>query len=125
MFRGDHTGCAPISYRSEIFHSIIEQDAGVARGAATLESFRPKGLGKKTPAAIAAYEKDFASYAKQNDVESVINYAGRLPEASLKVDQLHQFLVDNIEQASSAKNNVTTNFFKLVCIYDLLQFKQL
>ncbi|OTP68682.1 hypothetical protein PAMC26510_28920 [Caballeronia sordidicola] len=58
-------------------------------------------------------------------MESVINYAGRLPEASLKVDQLHQFLVDNIEQASSAKNNVTTNFFKLVCIYDLLQFKQL
>ncbi|MGV7240641.1 SIR2 family protein [Caballeronia sp. M23-90] len=100
-------------------------DRVVTASAATLESFRPKGLGKKTAAAIAAYEKDFASYAKQNDVESVINYAGRLPEASLKVDQLHQFLVDNIEQASSAKNNVTTNFFKLVCIYDLLQFKQL
>lgn len=92
---------------------------------ATINNFRPTSVGKRTADAIAAYNKDFSAYAKQNDPETVVNYAGLLPEKALKASQLHDFLTENIALLDSERGNVVVNFYKLVCIYDALQFGQL
>ncbi|MEX3930022.1 SIR2 family protein [Paraburkholderia sp. BR10936] len=87
-----------------------------------ISDFRPTSVGRSTADAIAAYSKDFASYAKQSDSETVVNYAGLLPEKALKPQQLHEFLTQNISLMNSSKTNVATNFHKLVCMYDMLKF---
>ncbi|REE89198.1 SIR2 family protein [Cupriavidus plantarum] len=89
---------------------------------AKLDTFSPTNVSPSTAAAIRAYPKDFGAYSKQNDAETVVNYAGKLSETALKPAQLHKFLTDNIDLASSAKPNVVTNYFKLVCIYDFLKY---
>lgn len=89
---------------------------------AKIETFAPTNVSKTTASSIGNYPKDFSSYAKQSDAETVVNYAGKLSEKALKPAQLHKFLVDHIAFASSDKPNVVTNYFKLVCIYDLLKY---
>lgn len=91
---------------------------------APIEKFRPKGVGKTTARAIASYDRDFDSYARQNDVETTVNHAGLLPVAALKIEQLHQFLADNFALAKSPRANVLVNYFKLICIYDILRFRE-
>jgi hypothetical protein len=92
---------------------------------ATIKNFRPTSVGKRKANAIAAYNKDFSAYANQNDPETVVNYAGLLPEKALKASQLHDFLTENIALLDSERGNVVVNFYKLVCMYDVLQFGQL
>ncbi|MEP9326712.1 SIR2 family protein [Paraburkholderia phymatum] len=92
---------------------------------ADLKKFQPKGIGKITAATLEAYDGDFATYTKQHDRETVINRAGMLPWEKLNATELQQFLADNIDLMSSDNITVTTNFFKLVCIYDWLAFGQL
>ncbi|TPQ27734.1 SIR2 family protein [Cupriavidus pinatubonensis] len=91
----------------------------------TIDNFRPTSIGKTIARTLSAYPKDFDSYVKQQkgDLELVVNYAGMLPEKSLKPAQLHKFLTDNFHLINSKKGNVVVNFFKLVCIYDVLKFK--
>ncbi|VWD49834.1 hypothetical protein BLA17378_08638 [Burkholderia aenigmatica] len=94
----------------------------VTASKATIDDFRPTNVSKATAKALSSYTKDFDTYVKQNDLETVVNYAGMLPDKALKVSQLHKFLTENVHLSTSAKPNVVTNFFKLVCIYDWLKF---
>jgi hypothetical protein len=94
-------------------------------GNAKLDDFRPKNVGKTTAAAISAYAKDFQTYAKGSDRETIVSYAGLLPTGALDVSQLQTFLTENIDLMESKKGNVVVSFFKLVCLYDLLKFGQL
>lgn len=99
--------------------------ARVARAAgATVESFRPGGIGKALKVELEAYPKDFDAFVEQNDLEVVVNHAGMLPIKSLKITQLKRFLTQHIDLMDHPKANVKVNFFKLICIFDLLRYKE-
>ncbi|WP_069222595.1 SIR2 family protein [Burkholderia vietnamiensis] len=89
---------------------------------ATIDDFRPTGITNATAKLLASYTKDFDTYSKQTDLETIVNYAGMLPEKALKPAQLHKFLTENFELSKHKKPNIVTNFFKLVCIYDWMKF---
>jgi hypothetical protein len=86
--------------------------------ACTYAHFVPTSTSKGFAAAVEKWDKGFKAFAAKNPVNTVLGYAGKLPQDQMDVNDLHEFLVNNIGQLTAT----STNYCKLVCILDYLKY---
>jgi SIR2-like domain len=99
-------------------------DPRVERAAtSTIVTFAPPQSYSKRQKQFAKV-KSFKEFASETTAHEVVTYAACLPEKALIPEEIKEFIIKHRDLLTAANSFDNTQFIKLVCMYDLLQYKR-
>lgn len=106
---------------SLVLHGLdhrLEEEA-----ARTIDGLRARQYGRRREEEILEAGYGIADIEARFGIDEVLKYGVLVPEASLRVEELEEFLRRNFNLYDHADSVKRTNFRRLVCMYDILKYK--